>query len=53
MDFEEILGSLVSSMLFIFLLYIKYLIIVVFSVGEMLASMRRIGYGVLPLLLRL
>jgi hypothetical protein len=42
MEFKVVLGSLLSSMLFILFLYIKYLIIVVLSMGEMLTSMGKI-----------
>jgi hypothetical protein len=42
-DSEEILGSLLSSMLFNLFLYIRYLVIVMLSMGERLVSMRRMG----------
>jgi hypothetical protein len=51
--FEAIMGNLLSSMLFMLFLSISYLVIEMLSMGEMFASMRRVGYGVFPLIFRL
>ena len=53
MEFKAILGSLWSSMLLILCLYNMSLVIARISIGERPTSIRRIGYGVLLLILRL
>jgi hypothetical protein len=51
LEFGAIFGRVLSSMFFILFLYINYLIMVVHSMGERITSMRRIEYGVFPLIL--
>jgi hypothetical protein len=53
MEFEVILGSLLFFMLFNLFLYIRYMVIAMISMGGILASMRRIRYGIFLLILRL